>query len=91
MTLKEVIEQLKDLITDRESFIGADEDPRAIFVKDKKALEEAVELLELIQSSEESIELYYEGKGIYYEARDKYAVRIGTIMNGGNGKNESSF
>ena len=87
MTLKEVIAQLKDLIADRDSFIGADEESSVIFVKDKKALEEAVELLELIQSSEESIELYYEGNGIYYEARDKYAVRIGTIMNGEDTKN----
>ena len=43
--LEEAIKQLKDLVIDRESFIQNDSDHDDIFLKDKKAIEMALEAL----------------------------------------------
>ena len=49
MNLPEVIEQLKSLIADRESFVYADGEARDIYLADKAALEAAVRLLACIR------------------------------------------
>lgn len=46
MDLKEVISQLQDLIRDRESLLTKDIENDNIFLKDKQALEIAIELLQ---------------------------------------------
>ena len=45
MDKKEVIEQLKDLVKDRESFVD-EKDPDCMFRYDKKVLEEAIKIIE---------------------------------------------
>ena len=46
MEIKNIIESLKSLIIDRESFIENENDKEDIFIQDKEALEEAIRLLE---------------------------------------------
>ena len=45
MELPKVIDQLEELIADRESFIYSDGEARGIYIADKEALEEAAELI----------------------------------------------
>ena len=71
MTAEEIIEQLEDLIKDRESLIE-DNEGNDVFVKDKNALEEAVKVLTVIRDKrlvqvkakpvKQRIKIQYEGE-----------------------------
>lgn len=60
MTIKEAIEQLKDLRRSHAAFIekrGSVPDPDNPFVKDTEAIEKAIEVLEVV----ENIKLLFDG------------------------------
>ena len=83
MTLTETIEQLEELIADREAFIGTDPEVDDVFSKDKQALEAAGTFLTIIRDSAVG-EITADPDGVYYEAADRngYGARFGTIMKG---------
>ena len=54
MELPKVIDQLKELIADRESFIYSDGEARRIYIADKEALEEAVKV-QYVMAAEQQI------------------------------------
>ena len=85
MTLTETIEQLEELIADREAFIGTDPEVDDVFSKDKEALEAAVELLTIIRDTGGGwVEITTGPNGVYYEAIDEneYHMRSGYLMKG---------
>ena len=60
MELPKVIDQLKELIADRESFIYSDGEARRIYIADKEALEEAVKV-QYVMAAEQQFEGPKEG------------------------------
>lgn len=86
MTLTETIEQLEELIEDREAFIGTDPEVDDVFSKDKEALEAAVELLTIIRDTSGGwVEIKPGPNCVYYEAIDEneYHMRSGYLMKEG--------
>ena len=69
MELPKVIEQLEDLIKDRGAFIEANEGNKDVFVKDKKALEEAVKVLTVIRDKRQ-VTFTADPEWVYYDAPD---------------------
>ena len=68
MTAEEIIEQLEDLIKDRESLIE-DNEGNDVFVKDKNALEEAVKVLTVIRDKRQVTFTVYP-EGVFYDAKE---------------------
>lgn len=69
MKLPEVIDQLKELIADRESFIYSDGEARGIYIADKEALEEAVKVLTVIRDKRQVTFTVYP-EGVFYDAKE---------------------
>lgn len=69
MELPKVIDQLEELIADRESFIYSDGEARGIYIADKEALEEAVKVLTVIRDKRQVTFTVYP-EGVFYDAKD---------------------
>ena len=69
MELPKVIDQLEELIADRESFIYSDGEARGIYIADKEALEEAVKVLTVIRDKRQVTFTVYP-EGVFYDAKE---------------------
>ncbi len=59
MSEKEMLDQLKELIDDRNAFITADAEASEIFIKDKKALEQMIsEYLKLKETMNKTVKIF---------------------------------
>lgn len=69
MELPKVIDQLEELIADRESFIYSDGEACGIYIADKEALEEAVKVLTVIRDKRQVTFTVYP-EGVFYDAKE---------------------